>query len=189
MGVSADSWIKRRQINVDDYHRMGEIGLIGPDERVELIEGEIIDMAPIGFDHAGLVNWLTDRLISAVRGKANLSIQNPVRLNNRTEPEPDFAVLKLRDDFYRKQLPTAADTLLIIEVSNTSERYDREIKLPLYAAHGIPEVWLISIEKKTLSIYRTPLSDRYENEQTTDRPGVVTLAALPDVSVDLGALF
>ena len=98
-------------------------------------------------------------------------------------------MLKPRDDFYQKQLPTAVDTLLIVEVSNTSERYDREIKLPLYATHGVPEVWLISIEQKTLSIYRTPTGDRYQHEQTTDAPGRVILFALPDVSVDLSTLF
>lgn len=189
MGVSADSWIKRRQITVDDYHRMGEIGLIGPDERVELIEGEMIDMAPIGSDHASIVNKLNGLLVQAVKEKGILSVQNPVRLSNRTEPEPDFAVLKPRADFYNKQLPTAVDTLLIVEVSNTSERYDREIKLPLYANHGVPEVWLISIERKTLSIYKTPIGDRYQHEQTTDAPGIIALSSLPDVSVDLSTLF
>ncbi|MEO5861707.1 MAG: Uma2 family endonuclease [Burkholderiales bacterium] len=189
MGVSADSWIKRRQISVDDYHRMGEIGLIGPDERVELIEGEIIDMAPIGSDHASFVNRLTSLLINAVQDKGIVSVQNPVRLSNQTEPEPDFAVLKPRADFYQRQLPTATDTLLIVEVSNTSERYDREVKLPLYATYGVPEVWLISLEQKTLSIYQTPTGDRYQHEQTTDGPGMVSLFALPEVSVDLSPLF
>ncbi len=189
MGVSADSWIKRRQITVDDYHRMGEVGLIGPDERVELIEGEIIDMAPIGSDHASVVNKLNSLLVQAVKGKAILSVQNPVRLSNRTEPEPDFAVLKLRDDFYSKQLPTASDTLLIIEISNTSERYDREIKLPLYATHRVPEVWVISIEQKTLSIYRSPIGERYRHEETTNAPDFISLSALPAVSVDLSTLF
>jgi Uma2 family endonuclease len=189
MGVSADSWIKRRQITVDEYYRMAEVGLIGPDERVELIEGEIIDMAPIGYDHASFVNQLTSLLVKAVQDKGVVSVQNPVRLSNRSEPEPDFAVLKPRADFYRKQHPNAADVLLIIEVSNTSERYDREIKLPLYASHGIPEVWIISIEHKTVSIYRSPTGDRYQHEQTTDTPGLVALSALPEVSVDLSTLF
>ena len=189
MGVSADNWIKRRQITVDEYYRMGEVGLIGPDERVELIEGEIIDMAPIGSDHASFVIQLTNLLVKAVQDKAIVSVQNPVRLSNRSEPEPDFAILRPRADFYRKQLPTAADALLIVEVSNTSERYDREIKLPLYAAHSVPEVWVISIEQQSLTVYRTPTGDRYQHEQTTDAPGRVTLFALPDVSVDLRTLF
>ena len=189
MGVSADSWIKRRQITVDEYYRMGEVGLIAPDERVELIEGEIIDMAPIGSDHASFVIQLTNLLVNAVQDKGFVSVQNPIRLSNRSEPEPDFAILKPRADVYRKQLPTAADTLLLIEVSNTSERYDREIKIPLYAAHGIPEVWLISIEQKSLSIYRTPAGDRYQHEQTSSTPGLVALSALPEVSVDLSTLF
>ena len=189
MGVSADNWIKRRQITVDEYYRMGEVGLIGPDERVELIEGEIIDMAPIGSDHASFVIQLTNLLVKAVQDKAIVSVQNPVRLSNRSEPEPDFAILRPRADFYRKQLPTAADALLIVEVSNTSERYDREIKLPLYAAHGVPEVWVISIEQQSLTVYRTPTGDRYQHEQTTDAPGRVTLFALPEASVDLSTLF
>ena len=189
MGVSADNWIKRRQITVDEYYRMGEVGLIGPDERVELIEGEIIDMAPIGSDHASFVIQLTNLLVKAVQDKAIVSVQNPVRLSNRSEPEPDFAILRPRADFYRKQLPTAADALLIVEVSNTSERYDREIKLPLYAAHSVPEVWVISIEQQSLTVYRTPTGDRYQHEQTTDAPGRVTLFALPEASVDLSTLF
>ncbi len=188
MGVSADNWIKRRQISVDEYYRMAEVGLIGPDERVELIEGEIIDMAPIGSDHASFVIQLNGLLVKAVQDKGFVSVQNPIRLSNRSEPEPDFAVLKPRADFYRKQLPIAADTLLVVEVCNTSERYDREIKLPLYASHGIPEAWIISIEHKTLSIYRTPTDDRYQYEQTTDAPGMITLFAVPEVSVDLGTL-
>ena len=189
MGISADNWIKRRQITVDEYYRMAEVGLIGPDERVELINGEIIDMAPIGSDHASFVIQLNSLLVKAVQDKGFVSVQNPIRLSNRSEPEPDFAVLKPCADVYRKQLPAAADTLLIIEVSNTSERYDREIKLPLYASHGIPEVWIISIEQKTLSIYRSPTGDRYQHEQTSFTPGLVALSALPEVSVDLSTLF
>jgi Uma2 family endonuclease len=189
MGVSADSWIKRRQITVDEYYRMGKVGLIGPDERVELIEGEIIDMAPIGSDHASFVIQLTNLLVTAVKDKGFVSVQNPIRLSSRSEPEPDFAVLKPRADFYRKQLPTAADTLLVVEVCNTSERYDREIKLPLYAAHGIPEVWLISIEQQSLTIYRSLANNRYQQEQTTQSPSAVSLSALPDITVDLSALF
>ena len=189
MGVSADNWIKRRQITVDEYYRMGEVGLIAADERVELIEGEVIDMTPIGSDHAGLVIRLTRLLAKAMTDKAMLSVQNPVRLSNRSEPEPDFAVLKFREDDYRNQLPTPADTLLIVEVSNTSERFDREIKLPLYAAHGILEVWIISIEKKSLSVYRSPTGDHYQHEQTSSTPGLVALSALPEVSVDLSTLF
>jgi Uma2 family endonuclease len=189
MGVSADSWIKRRQITVDEYYRMAEVGLIGPDERVELIEGEIIDMAPIGSDHASFVIQLTNLLVKAVQDKGFVSVQNPIRLSNRSEPEPDFAVLKPRADVYRKQLPTAADTLLVVEVCNTSERYDREIKLPLYAAHGIPEVWIVSIEQQSITICRSPGNNRYQQEETTHAPGVLNLFALPDIAVDLSTLF
>ena len=189
MGVSADSWIKRRQITVDEYYRMAEVGLIGPDERVELIDGEIIDMAPIGSDHASFVIQLNSLLVTAAQDKGFVSVQNPIRLSNRSEPEPDFAILKPRVDHYRKQLPAAADTLLVVEVCNTSERYDREIKLPLYASHGIPEVWLISIEQESLTIYRSPANNRYQQDQTTQSPGVVNLFALPDITVDLSTLF
>ena len=189
MGISADSWIKRRQITVEEYYRMAEVGLIAPDERVELIEGEIIDMAPIGSDHVSFVMQLNSLLVKAVQDKAFVSVQSPIRLSNRSEPEPDFAILKIRDDYYRRQHPAAVDTLLIVEVSNTSERYDRQIKLPLYAAHGIPEVWIISIEQQSLTIYRSPDNNRYQQEQTTQAPGNVSLFALPDISVDLSTLF
>ena len=145
MGVSADSWIKRRQITVDEYYRMGEAGLIAPDERVELIEGEIIDMAPIGSDHASFVNQLNALLAQAVSGKAILSVQNPIRLNNRSEPEPDFAILKFRDDYYRKQHPTPADTLLIVEVSNTSERYHRSLHAFFATTHDGREMLVMKL--------------------------------------------
>jgi Uma2 family endonuclease len=187
--VSPSNWIKRHKFTVDEYYRMGEIGLIGPEEHVELIEGEIFEKTPICSYHASIVNHLSSLLITVVKDEGIVSVQNPVRLSDRTEPEPDLAILKPRDDFYRKQHPTANDTLLVVEVSNASERFDREIKLLLYANHGIPEIWIISIEQKTLSIYRSPNGDRYEHEQATDTPRSVTLSALPEVSVDLSTLF
>jgi Uma2 family endonuclease len=175
-------------LTVDEYHRMGELGFFAPEARVELIEGEIIDMAPIGSDHVDYVNRLNRALVRASGDDAIVSVQNPVRLSRRTEPEPDFALLRPRDD-YRNRLPEPADVLLIVEVSHTSERYDREIKLPLYAKHGIPEVWIIDVEKKTLSVYRVPQGERYTHEQTTYAPGEITLSALPAIKIDLSKLF
>jgi Uma2 family endonuclease len=188
MGVSAENWFQRHQLTVDEYHRMGELGFFSPEARVELIEGEIIDMAPIGSNHVDYVNRLTRALVRASGDDAIVSVQNPVRLSRRTEPEPDFALLRPRDD-YGNRLPEPADVLLIVEVSHTSQRYDREIKLPLYAKHGIPEVWIIDVEKKTLSVYQEPLGERYVREQTTGAPGEIILSALPVIKIDLSKLF
>lgn len=189
VAVSPSNWIKRHKFTVDEYYRMGEIGLIGPEEHVELIEGEIFEKTSICSYHASIANHLSSMLIAVVKEEGIVSVQNPIRLSNRSEPEPDLAILKPRDDFYRKQHPKANDILAVVEVSNASERFDREIKLPLYASHGIPEIWIISIEHQTLSIYRSLNGDRYQHEQSSDTPGLVALSALPEVSIDLSTLF
>jgi Uma2 family endonuclease len=134
----------RRLLTVDEYHRMGEAGILTDDDRVELIEGELVAMAPIGSEHIASTNALTRLLVLAVGDRGIVSVGNPVRLNRHSEPQPDFAVLKPRDD-YRKTLPRPEDTMLAVEVSNTSLEYanleyQRKVKLALYARGGIPEV-------------------------------------------------
>ena len=158
------------------------------DERVELIQGEIIDMVPIGSRHAALVNKLNRCLVESIGERAIVAVQQPIRLGQHSEPQPDIALLKPRADFYDATHPAAVDVLLLVEISDTSLRYDREIKMPLYARHAIPEVWLIDVQAKELICLREPMTDRYISSVAI-RSGALEVAALPSVVVDLAWLF
>src|ERR1700733_118976 len=137
---------------VDEYHRMGEAGILTEDDRVELIEGELVAMAPIGSEHAAASNSLTRMLVLAVGDRGIVAVGNPVRLNRHSEPQPDFSVLRPRDD-YRKTLPRPEDTMLAVEVANTSLDYDRKVKLALYGRRGIPEVWIVNLAAKEVEVH------------------------------------
>ncbi len=189
MGIQGENWLQRHQITVDQYYQMAQVGLLSPEDRVELIEGEIIDMAPIGSEHSGTVNHLSALLSEATRKRAILSVQNPVRLSDRSEPEPDIALLRPRKDFYSKAHPAASDVLLLVEVAQSSVRYDREIKLPLYARHAIPEVWIVDVEAKQLWVYRDPAGERYASQSEMTQPRKLKLFALREVEIDLAGLF
>ncbi|MFM8805701.1 MAG: Uma2 family endonuclease, partial [Planctomycetia bacterium] len=133
----------RHLISVDAFHRMGETGILGPEDRVELIEGEIIDMSPIGALHAAIVDVLARHFGRRAGDSVFIRCQNPLRLDDISEPEPDISILRPRPDFYTTSHPGPADVLLVIEVADTSLAYDLGTKVPLYARHGIPEVWVI----------------------------------------------
>jgi Uma2 family endonuclease len=181
--------IQRHLLTVDDYHRMGEAGILGEDDRVELIEGELIDMAPIGSDHAGKVIQLNALLSVLLAGRALLSPQNPIRLGEYSEPQPDMTILRLRDDFYRTAHPQPEDVLLLIEVADTTILYDRNVKIPLYARHGIPEVWLIDLQKKYVEIYRQPSSDGYRQILRPAKDERIALSLLPDATILIADLW
>jgi Uma2 family endonuclease len=185
MSVVMNDWIPRHRITVDEYYRMAEAGILPPDARVELIEGEIIDMAPIGSGHAGTVMQLTQLLLDAARGRAQVFVQSAERLSDISEPQPDFALVKPRADFYKKKHPGPADTLLIIEVSESSLRYDLQVKAPLYARHGIPEFWVIDLKGRQVRFFRSPESGQYADVTSTGAPRVVAPVALPEVQIDL----
>lgn len=189
MSANTEDWLHRHRLNVDEYYRMAEVGLLAPDARVELIEGEIIDMAPPGSRHAAIVSFLTQVITAAVGKSAIVSVQQPVRLSQLSEPQPDLAVLRARKDFYSKTHPTAVDVLLLIEVSDSSVRYDRQIKLPLYARHGLHEFWLVDASKRELSIFRSPQDGIYTEVSATKAPGETTAALLQQARIDLTGLF
>jgi Uma2 family endonuclease len=172
-------WVKRHKLDVREYYRMGEAGIFEPGERVELIEGEIIDMAPIGSEHSGTVTGLTQAVYAAIGGRATVTVQAPLRLSEFSEPEPDLLLLKPRADFYRSEHPTAADVLLLIEVANTSLRYDRDVKLPLYARHGVPEVWIVNLAEGVIETYRDPRDEAYRTTHRAGRGETLEPAALP----------
>ena len=172
---------------VAGFHRLAEAGVLGEDDRIELIEGELIEMAPIGSDHAGHTNRLTHQLISLLGEKAVVAVQNPVVLDEVTEPQPDIALLRWRDDFYTRSHPTAADVLLLIEVADSTVRYDRETKIPLYARHGISEVWIIDLQQQRLEAYHKPGDGEY-SEITYHRTGSIAPRLLPDAAIALDRL-
>jgi Uma2 family endonuclease len=187
MSVS-ETVIPRHRLTVGEYYRMAEAGILAPDARVELIEGEIVDMTPVGSGHMSVVNRLNRMLTVAVGELAIVQVQGPVRLGDRSEPEPDLALLKPRADFYREKHPTPEDVLLIIEVSDTTVAYDRSVKIPLYARHGVLEVWLIDLESSRIYVHRNPHNGSYADVLNLDRPGVTALSLLPGAVIDLAGL-
>jgi len=178
----------RRLLTVDEYHQMGEAGILTEDDRVELIEGELVAMAPIGSEHIAASNSLNRLLVLAVGDHGIVSVGNPVRLNRHSEPQPDFSVLKPRDD-YRKMLPRPEDTLLAVEVANTSLDYDRKVKLALYARSGIPEVWIVNLAANEVEVYRSPVADNYTVVARAGLAATLTIAALLGVSIPVARIF
>jgi Uma2 family endonuclease len=181
--------LPRHRITVEEYYRMAEVGLIEPDARVELIEGEIIEMAAMGSLHGGAVTQLTRIFSRAVGDQAQLRVQLPIRLGAYSEPEPDLAVVMARADFYKKSHPGPADALLLVEVGESSSNRDRGVKIPLYARHAVPEVWLVDLETNRVHFYRAPRDGDYTDVSFTANPGVVAVSALPYMTVDLSDLF
>ena len=181
--------IATRNITASEYHRMGETGLIGPAERTELIEGEIIKMAPIGSPHVGSVFALTRILGQAATPDVVVSVQCPVHLDEHNEPEPDIALIRARADGYRQPpLPSAADVLLLIEVAESSLRHDRERKLPLYARHAIPEVWIIDLAARSVQVYRAPSGNEYQQIQICSSGEAIAVAAIPGLILEVDDL-
>lgn len=188
MSIIVEEGVTRHRISVNEYYRMAEVGLLAPDDRVELIEGEIVDMAPIGSRHGGSVYELNRLLVHAVGMRAVVLVQGPIRLGPRSEPQPDLALLRPRPDGYKRSHPTAAEVLLVIEVSDTTLKYDLQTKVPLYARHGIPAAWVFDLENRRLRSFRTPGEGRYLDVSETDQPGLTALPGLEGVSVDLSTV-
>jgi len=180
---------RRHRLTVADYYRMAEVGILDSEARVELIDGEIIDMAPPGSPHAAAVMYLTEVLVRAVGGRASVLAQNPVRLGEYSEPQPDLALLRRRDDFYRERHPQPDDVLLIVEVAASSLRFDRKKKIPLYARHGIPEMWLVDLGGRRLVRYRAPQHGSFTLVDEPDLRSALEISTLSGMAVDLQRLF
>ncbi len=180
---------RRHRITVGEYLRMGEAGLFAPDARVELIEGEVFDMAPIGDSHNGKVDRLNRIFIRAVGERAIVRTQGSTRMGDLSMPQPDLALLVPRADFYEHGGSSASDILLVVEVSDSTLRFDCDIKTPLYARQGIPETWIVDVQHRELRIYRTPRDGNYLEQSVVTTPGVVFAVGLPDVALDLTGLF
>ncbi len=177
----------KRRFDVDAYYKLAAAGILPNPHRVELIDGEIIDLNAIGSPHAAITTRLTRQFIRAVGDLAIISVQNPLRLDSYNEPEPDLLVLRPRADDYQANHPGAADVLLLIDVSETSLAYDRGRKLALYAKFGVPEVWIIDLAGAALEIYRQPKEGGYSlTERRTG--GSLTPDLVPSVAIDVAAL-
>lgn len=173
----------RRPFTVDDYHRMAEVGLLSDDERTELLNGEVVYKMPISSRHAGCVVWLVQALTLRLIGRALVSAQNPIRLSDRSEPEPDVSVLHPRVDHYRRAHPEPADVLLVAEVADSSIAVDRGVKAALYAAAGIPELWIVDLAGDAVEVHRAPAADGYRSVARLARGAELRPAAFPDVVI------
>lgn len=167
---------------VESYQRLGELGVLGEDDRVELIHGQVVEMTPIGDRHASCVRRLHDLLARDALELAIIDVQNPVVLGNHDAPQPDLAVLRRRPDRYPHH-PRAQDILLVIEVADTSLAYDRDVKIPLYASAGIPEAWLVDLTGDQVGVYREPRTGTYARVQWAARGDVLTPLQLPQVTL------
>lgn len=175
--------LRKRRFTVDEYHRMGEVGILSDDDRVELVEGEIVEMTPIGSRHAAQVDRLASLLWARLGSRAIVRIQGPVQLSTDSQVQPDVALLRPRDDFYAKSHPGPNDVLLIIEVADTSLDTDRRVKVPLYAKSGIPEAWVLDLTANQVIVYRQPAARGYEDERGLDPGQALAPQAFPDLSV------
>jgi Uma2 family endonuclease len=189
MGIAdSPAVLQRHRLTVDEYHRMAEAGVLAADAHVELIEGEVVDMAPMKSRHASVVARLLAALQRAVGDKALVWCQLPLHLGPRSEPEPDLMLLRPRADFYAPAHPTADDVLLLIEVSDSTLDYDRSVKLPLYAKHRVAEVWIVDLDNNVARFFRHGDGTAYTDITASETPRATPVAALPGVTIDLANL-
>lgn len=178
----------RKLFTTSEYHTMLEAGILKEGCRLELIEGEIWEMAPIGSPHAGCVAR-ADRLFQRALGDdVIISVQNPLCLDDFSEPEPDIQVLRFRPDFYSEAHPAPGDVLLVVEIADSSLEYDRKVKIELYARHGIPEAWLVNLREGVLEIHRRPTPRGYMEVRRFWSGEAVSPQAFPEVVVEVGAI-
>jgi len=177
------------KFTTQQYHLMHEAGVFPEGDRLELINGEITKMSPIGRKHAACINRLVEFFTQKLGTQIVLSVQNSIRLDDNSQPQPDLAILKRRNDFYEEGLPTPSDILLIIEVSDSTIAYDRDIKMPLYAAAGIPEMWLFDVNKKAIEGYSLPSSSGYKQMRRYEADDTLAMLAFPDVIFNWEELF
>ena len=177
--------LEKRYFNVDEYYRMARASILKPDDRVELIEGEIIKMSPIGSPHAACVSRLDDLLHDFDKRKVMVRIQNPIRLDDFSEPVPDVVILKSRRDYYSTRHPIPSDVFIIIEVAETSVVADRHIKIPLHARSLIPEVWLINLPKKVIEVYFDPVAGSYRKSRKYKRGETAVAQSVPGLELEV----
>lgn len=178
--------LTRRRFTASEYHQMAEAGILTEDDRIELIDGEIIEMSPIGSWHASEVDRLTELFVHGFSDRALIRIQNPIRLSEYTEPQPDVTLLHRRADYYAAHAPAPEDIFLVVEIADTSLAYDRQVKMRLYAQSSIAEYWVIDLKAETVTVHREPGPDGYGITQVVRRGEQIAPTAFPDrpVTVD-----
>jgi len=180
---------KRHLVTAQEYLRMGETGVFAPDARLELIEGEIFEMAPIGPPHAAAVRTLTERMYQRAGKRATVSVQAPLIAGQLSVPEPDLALLKPRSDKYATAHPGRADVILVIEVADTTLRADLETKVPLYACAGVPEVWVVAVGERAIYVFREPGINGYRKSVVAKGEDQLTPLGLPGVHIRVAEIF
>ncbi len=180
--------VARWRFTVEDYERMAEAGILDEDDRVELIDGEVVEMAPIGPPHASCVMRLLRLFASLLGQRALVSPQNPVRLGTYSEPQPDVAVLRPREDFYAARHPGPDDVLLVVEVSWSTGPFDRVVKMPLYARAGLRQAWLVDLDANAIEVYRDPSSESYGDLEVLTGDDQINIDAFPDVTLTVGQI-
>lgn len=171
---------REHRFTVEEYHRMGQAGIFHEDDHVELLAGKIYVTSPIGSPHAACVRRLNRLFVRAVDPHALVSVQNPIRINRHSEPEPDVALLEPRNDDYAARHPHPDEVMLVVEVADTSLAFDRDTKLPLYARAEIPEVWLVALDEGRVHVYRRPEGDVYADHATHEAEDAIAVQLLPD---------
>jgi Uma2 family endonuclease len=179
----AATMVERRRFTVDDYYQMADAGIIGHDERVELIDGEVVLMSPIGRRHSACVSAATQALVLAGGTSVIVQPQGPVRLDRFNEPQPDLMLLRPRADFYASQHPGPDDVLLVVEIADSSLRYDRDVKAALYAAWGVPEYWLADLGSNVLRRHLAPEQGVFNVSDQLRRGDSIAARLLPSCVV------
>jgi Uma2 family endonuclease len=174
--------ILRKKFTVGQYHQMIESGILTERDRVELLQGEIIEMSPVGRQHAACVDRLNELFVLGLVSKAIVRVQSPIRLSNNSEPQPDLAILRRRSDFYADGHPQPDDVFALVEVSDTTVEFDRAVKVPLYAKEGIAEVWIVDLNANLIEVYREPTSSSYQQIQAFAQSQSLTFQAFTEVS-------
>lgn len=181
--------VLRKRFTVEQYHQMIESRILTENDRVELIQGEILQMSPVGRRHAACVDRLVELLVLQLASRAIVRVQNPIQLNNNSEPQPDLALLRRRPDFYSQGHPSPVDILLIIEVSDSSADYDRQVKVPVYAQDGIREVWLVDLNAQIIEVYRESSGNEYQVKQKFSCGQTVSPLSFPEFSLSVEQIF
>lgn len=180
--------VQYRLLSVGEVEQMVKSGILTEDDKIELIKGQLINMSPPGARHVASVNRLNTNFASQLQGRSIISIQNPIQLPPFSQPEPDAALLRPRDDYYVDAHPTAQDVLLLIEVADSSLNYDQDTKLPVYAAADVSEVWIFSLQDGWLDCYRHPSANGYRIRERFFPGDSVQPDAFPDVTIDVSTI-
>ena len=180
---------QKQLVTVSEWQTLGESNAFPPESHIELIEGEVFEMSPIGFKHSGHLNRLNALLSFKIQNRAVISVQNPVQLGDLSEPEPDLTLLKFTADFYSSRHPQPKDVLLLVEVSDSTLIFDRYQKMRLYAAHQIPEYWILNLQDDCLEVYRQPHATGYAEKRELHAGDNINLLAFDDICVQVKELF